>query len=138
MSYIKVNKHTCTGCRYCEVVCSFNKHKECEPSRSRIKIDKDEIQGTEKPVVCLQCSKPKCVAACIRGALYKDEKTGIILYIDDLCNQCQDCVKACPFKAIWFHENLNSIIKCDTCGGNPACVKYCPTKTLTLADKGGM
>ena len=134
MSFIKVDRHTCTGCRYCEVICSFNKSEVCDPSRGRIKIEKDEIQGTEKPVVCRQCSKPKCVEACPTGALYKDEKTGVVLYINDLCTQCQACVEACPFNAIWFHQSLNIILKCDICGGDPACVKYCPTKTLSLVE----
>jgi len=134
MSHVKVEIKTCTGCRYCEVVCSFNKDKLADPSRSRIKVDKTEEQGLEDPIVCRQCEDPDCARVCPTEALIKDANTGVVIFDEELCIKCLACVAACPYDSIWFHEKLDVIIKCDTCLGDPACVKYCPTKTLSLVD----
>jgi Fe-S-cluster-containing hydrogenase component 2 len=42
----------------------------------------------------------------------------------DKCTACRACVDACPFGAI-FVGPKGEILKCDLCGGNPLCVKYC-------------
>jgi len=132
MGFIRANKKTCTGCRYCEAICSFNKEARCNPASSRIVINKDEENGLEKPVVCLQCRNPECVQACVFGALEKDAETGVVHYDLDKCYLCLACVDACRFKAIRLHRENGAIIKCELCAGDPACVKYCPTKSLTL------
>lgn len=134
MSHIKVDFETCTGCRYCEVICAFNKDAVGDPYRSRIRVDKDEAEGQEVTIVCRQCQKPECVESCPTQALSKDEATGVVLYDRELCIMCLACITACPYDSIWHNERLDTIIKCDTCGGDPACVKYCPTKSLSLVE----
>lgn len=136
MGYVKVKEELCTGCRYCELICVYTKEVFCETSRSRIQVYKEEFKGIEKPFVCIQCKKPKCIEACPTGALYKDKKTGIIEYVEEKCTRCRDsegqkpCVEACPYDAIWYHEEDDIILKCDFCHGDPQCVKYCPTNAL--------
>jgi len=41
-------------------------------------------------------------------------------------------VDACPFGAIYVHEDYDLPIICDMCGGDPECVKKCPTGALRL------
>lgn len=132
MGYVKADASLCVGCRYCELVCVFNKEKTCSTSRTRIVIEKNELEGIDRPNVCRQCEEPMCVAACPTEALYKDEKTGVVVFVEEECIKCQACVAACPFGSIWFNEEIDSILKCDLCGGDPACVKICPTKALSL------
>ena len=31
---------------------------------------------------------------------------------------------------ITIDEDLDKIVKCDLCDGNPACARFCPTKAL--------
>jgi Fe-S-cluster-containing dehydrogenase component len=33
-----------------------------------------------------------------------------------------------------YDPEKKKALKCDLCGGNPACVQYCPSKVLVLAD----
>jgi carbon-monoxide dehydrogenase iron sulfur subunit len=44
------------------------------------------------------------------------------------------CVQACPFgNAIW-DEVTHKVFKCDMCGGDPACSKYCPSQAIEWVD----
>jgi Fe-S-cluster-containing hydrogenase component 2 len=56
-----------------------------------------------------------------------DGRTGAVVINDDVCTGCLDCVDACPFDAIPVGPN-NEVLKCDLCGGDPLCVKYCPER----------
>jgi Fe-S-cluster-containing hydrogenase component 2 len=40
------------------------------------------------------------------------------------------CITACPFGVISLHPEKHVAIKCDLCGGDPECVKHCPTGAL--------
>jgi Fe-S-cluster-containing hydrogenase component 2 len=131
--FVKTDISLCSGCRYCEVICAFNRKSICDPSQSRIKIEKIELEGIENPIVCRQCNKPMCVKVCPTQALTKSTETEIVLYNEDKCIRCKTCIKACPFDSIWYHEETNVIIKCDICQeSEPQCVKYCPCIALKL------
>ena len=40
------------------------------------------------------------------------------------------CVPVCPWDVIHIHPVSNKAFKCDLCGGNPACARFCPSGTL--------
>ena len=84
-----------------------------------------EEHGYSHPIICRHCKNPPCLSACpVVGAMVEDEKTGVVV-IDELkCIGCLNCVEACPFGAIFVGPN-REILKCDLCGGDPECVKYC-------------
>ncbi|MFQ6081282.1 MAG: 4Fe-4S dicluster domain-containing protein [Candidatus Bathyarchaeia archaeon] len=82
------------------------------------------------PIVCRQCAKPPCVEACPVDAFIRDAKTGVLLISEELCIGCGACAEKCPFHAITMHPDKDIAIKCDLCGGDPACVKFCPGKVL--------
>jgi len=134
MSFVLPNPDTCTGCRLCEVICSFNKSCNCDPFIGRIGVGKYEINSIENPVVCRQCEEPECVQVCPVGALVKDPFTGVVEYDQGKCIKCGLCTKACPWGSIWKNKRDGFILKCDLCGGDPECVKYCPTNSLFLAN----
>jgi anaerobic carbon-monoxide dehydrogenase iron sulfur subunit len=43
-------------------------------------------------------------------------------------------VQACPFGNSVWDEPSHEIRKCDYCGGDPACAKFCPTHAIAWVD----
>jgi len=124
------NPRICTGCRSCEVFCSFHHYRENNPRRAFIRIVKVEDECLDIPVICHHCERPSCMAACPVGAIYRDSETGAVLIDHDKCIGCMACVGACPFGAIVVDPKTGDVVKCDLCGGDPVCVKVCPTRAL--------
>jgi Fe-S-cluster-containing hydrogenase component 2 len=42
------------------------------------------------------------------------------------------CLDACPFGAMYAHDDVDHPIKCDMCAGSPACVSVCPKAAIRL------
>ena len=119
----------CIGCRTCELACAFTHTQNQKPGRSRIypiayKPDK------YVPVACLQCDDAACVKSCMFDALKRNEETGAIDLDHEKCVKCRACVAACPFGCALIDETHDEVVKCDLCGGAPACAQFCPTKAL--------
>jgi len=121
----------CIGCRTCELACTFVHSTEPGKGlrRSRVKVH-DMGEENFVPVLCLQCEEAACVKACPVEALTRNEETGAIDADPERCVRCMSCVVACPFGNIYLDPGNDTIVKCDTCGGNPACAMFCPTKAL--------
>jgi Fe-S-cluster-containing hydrogenase component 2 len=134
---IIIDSKACTGCRICELICSFtHENGVFNPKKSRIHVAFSGIPAIPKPIVCVQCAKAPCITSCPTEpkSLSKDEKIGAILVDESTCIGCGACIEACPFGAISLHPEKNIAIICDLCEGNPACVKLCPTNALKLSD----
>jgi Fe-S-cluster-containing hydrogenase component 2 len=125
----KIDPEKCTGCRTCEVVCSVQHDGELNLGRSRIKIVKWEEEGLDVPVVCQHCEVPVCAENCPTGALYKDERAGCVLYRKESCIGCKLCFLVCPTGGIGLDPE-EGILKCDLCGGDPQCVKFCSPRAI--------
>jgi steroid C-25 hydroxylase beta subunit len=82
--------------------------------------------------ICANCSKPACLEACPRTAIYRREEDGIILIDEERCHGYRFCIEACPYKRISFNESRVIAQKCHSCyprleaGVAPACVRQCP------------
>lgn len=123
------NPDLCSGCRTCEVVCSTYHEGISSPILSRIQYEKFEMGGYITNIfLCKQCDGPECLYACPTGALHVDEKTGARVVDPDVCIGCQMCIAACPVvpPRVRFNKTTNKAFKCDLCGGDPQCVKFCP------------
>ena len=76
------NSELCTGCRLCEVACSFHHCRTFDPEASSIKIYRDDNKGTISITIlstCDQChneAEPLCVTFCDRDALGIKALTG--------------------------------------------------------------
>lgn len=120
----------CIGCRTCELSCTFVHSTEGgRLRRSRVKVH-DTGGETHIPMLCLQCEVAACVQACPVEALVRNEETGAIDLDEERCVLCMACVAACPFGNMLFDEQASMVIKCDVCGGQPACAMFCPSKAL--------
>jgi Fe-S-cluster-containing hydrogenase component 2 len=70
---------------------------------------------------------------CPTKAIRIDDVTGARVIDQELCIGCQTCIQACSYELsrIRFDRVKKKAIKCDLCGGDPACVKACPTGALS-------
>jgi carbon-monoxide dehydrogenase iron sulfur subunit len=146
MKKIYAFESKCLGCGLCEVHCKTAHSK----SKDIIKANKKEnitsaivIEEILQPkavsyfaLQCRHCQKPKCVKACISGAMYKTED-GIVKNNKDKCVACLSCVLICPYGAVRKSKEGKSVSKCDLCieVGTPQCVLHCPNDAIKLLDE---
>lgn len=134
MKVLSVDIEKCTGCRTCEAMCSLRNTGRVQPSRSRVKVIKYEKRGEYHnyiPMVCQQCSTPLCMEVCPTNAISRSADTGAMVVDDKACVGCRICNMACPIGGISIDPIANVAFKCDMCGGDPECVKYCENEALT-------
>lgn len=130
------NPDICSGCRTCEIVCSVYHDGKASSSRSRLQWSKNVMDACITDIyTCRQCAGPECVAVCPSGALSIDEQTGARVIDEETCVGCRLCEGACPVtpSMIRYDEKANTCFKCDLCGGDPQCVKFCPTGALAAS-----
>lgn len=81
--------------------------------------------------ICNHCTYPGCLAACPRQAIYKRPEDGIVLVDESRCRGYKECVKACPYKKVFFNMVTRVSEKCIGCfplieqGEQPRCVQTC-------------
>jgi len=122
----------CSGCRLCEMVCSFQHEAKFSPRLSRITVIKEDKYGLDYPVFCHRCDPCPAIDACPDGALTKTE-LGIIHVNREACTECGACVEACVFDVVKLDESSKPLL-CDLCGGEPLCAKRCPTPALAFIE----
>ncbi len=126
---LMVTPGRCIGCRTCEVACAFRHAEAGVPGRSRVQV-RTLAKDVWVPILCLQCDDAACVQACPVSALWRNAETGAIEVQEDRCVRCNVCVVACPFGNMTVESPKKAVIKCDVCGGDPACAQFCPTRAL--------
>ncbi|MFZ0449878.1 MAG: 4Fe-4S dicluster domain-containing protein [Desulfatiglandaceae bacterium] len=131
---LMINYQKCTGCRLCELVCTVMHDGVSNPSRSRIKVMKWESEGLYIPMACQQCDDAPCMNVCPVKAISRDEDFGFLTVDYDLCIGCRSCVAVCPFGAMNYNVIDKKVFKCDLCGGDPQCVRFCEEKAVDYVD----
>lgn len=124
-----ISPEKCTGCRTCEIACSFGKTTGFNPQNAAVTVFQYEEAAISVPIMCMQCEDPACMKVCAVGAISKNEE-GTVLVNFDKCIGCKLCVSACPFGNISFNTEKKKIVKCDLCQGKPKCAALCPTGTI--------
>lgn len=136
--YCDISK--CLGCKSCEIACALehSRSKDIfkaarEKSLPRKRVETQKINGKIISLRCQHCQSAPCVAACMSGALFKDEAGGATLQDSDKCVGCWMCIMSCPFGAIIQDKAKHIALKCDLCPDREdyACVAACPTGALT-------
>ncbi len=75
-SNILIYPEKCTGCRVCELECSFTYHKVFNPALSNIKVLETPENGISYVIDFTEDCRPKCVIcakSCVFGALKIEE-----------------------------------------------------------------
>jgi nitrate reductase beta subunit len=81
--------------------------------------------------ICNHCTYPACLASCPRSSIYKRPEDGIVLVDQGRCRGYQECVKACPYKKVFFNPMTGTSEKCIACfpkieqGLAPQCFANC-------------
>ena len=81
--------------------------------------------------ICNHCTYPACLASCPRGSIYKRPDDGIVLIDQSRCRGYQECVKACPYKKVFYNPMTGTSEKCIACfpkiemGEQPQCFVNC-------------
>ena len=129
----------CSGCRICELVCSFHHYQEFNPSLGRIRIEINRgikpdtrTDQIDVPHVCQQCSPALCAEACSVEAIYWDPQYQLLRIDKELCIGCGLCEEHCPHDMIRMVNDGQLAQKCDMCLGEPQCVSFCPRDALQL------
>jgi anaerobic carbon-monoxide dehydrogenase iron sulfur subunit len=136
MDYLRGEFDLCTGCGSCLLACSNRAAGGYSPRLARLKILSERENLVNRPVVCLQCENPFCLNSCPFEAISRVAETGVVLIDKEKCTGCGNCVSACPDQMIQLDANHRAD-KCDLCGGDPLCVKYCVPGALKLVEKKG-
>ena len=148
----------CIGCRQCEAACNQVNQLEAPEKPFDDLTVLNERRRTDEAVYtvvnaapgkrfvktqCNHCLEPACASACFVKAFYKD-KTGAVVYDEDLCVGCRYCMVACAFDipAYTYDDPLTpKVTKCTLCrprileGKLPGCVEICPKEALTFGKR---
>lgn len=133
MKRILVDVNRCSGCRQCEMVCSFNSENKFGSSISKITVIKEDNFGLDLPIVCWHCNPCKAMKNCPTEALERNEE-GLVFVNEKKCIGCEKCLATCTIGAIKLHPKRKTPLICNQCGGKPLCVQKCPTKALTYIE----
>ncbi len=129
----------------CELACSAKHEGMFQPSKARVKIVKYDDLGIDIPNVCNPCEEAPCVEICPVYAMRRNPITKMTYLDHDNCILCKSCVGVCVNGVILLDTEKMRIIKCDHCGGDPECVRVCPTgaiqygptSSITTSDRHG-
>ena len=122
----------CTGCDLCLAACAAAHAHAFDPSRALLGVEHFPLIGRFVPSVCFHCANPDCMAACPEGAISHDE-SGTVLVRTAKCTGCGACEEACPWGQIRICGD-GLALKCDLCGGEPACAAQCHYGALVFAE----
>ncbi|MEM0027430.1 MAG: FAD-dependent oxidoreductase [Ignisphaera sp.] len=124
-----IDYNKCIGCETCSAICGF-----LHDGKPLIKIEKTE-DGVVIPITCMHCTNAKCAEACKRKAIVRGSMKEVLIDYSK-CNNCLDCVYACPIRAIRIRGGR--AVNCDLCkalrehGLPPACISMCPSNAIML------
>lgn len=133
MSYntIAFRAELCDGCGDCMTACAEAKSGTRDLAQARLRIfPTGEPGATPDLALCRQCGTPDCVTHCPAGALEKNPDSGVIAWDQERCVTCLLCTAGCAYGGITYEAAVGHVAKCDTCDGDPACVRACPTGAL--------
>lgn len=133
MPRLRKKTELCVGCDLCSMACSAHHSRSFNASDACILIDEAfPSPGAYKVRYCTQCVTHECVTACSFDAFRLNEQLNVWVIDRALCVGCGACVTACPHDGVYMEPNGRYALKCDLCGGEPACIEVCPKEVLSL------
>jgi Fe-S-cluster-containing hydrogenase component 2 len=131
---LMIHPEKCTGCQNCMLACSLHHEGQFRMAASRIHVYTWEREGISVPMMCQQCDTAACMKVCPTAALHRTPGELLVDFTQNKCIGCHMCTIACPFGNMVYDAISQAPLKCDTCGGDPSCVRYCPTQALEWVD----
>jgi Fe-S-cluster-containing dehydrogenase component len=151
--YLVIDVEKCENCNNCFLSCKdehvgndWPGYSAPQPNhgKSWINLYKKErgqypfIDVAYLPSPCMHCDSAPCIKAAKDGAIYK-RPDGIVM-IDPVKSKGQkNVIKACPYDAIRWNEELQIPQKCTMCAHllddgwkKTRCVQSCPTGALSI------
>ena len=155
----------CTACRGCQVACKQWHDLPAEKTINRgtfenpadlsfdtyklVRMREEVINGKLNwlffPEQCRHCIEAPCLeTAGDPGAIYRDDKTGAIIFTANTKRlNAAEIIESCPYN-IPRKGPDGTLAKCDMCidrvenGLPPACVQTCPTGAMNFGDRDEM
>jgi formate dehydrogenase iron-sulfur subunit len=157
-----VDTTICTACRGCQVACkqwhdlpaeiTTNRGTYENPAdlsfitykvvRMREQVINGKLNWLFFPEQCRHCIEAPCLeTAGDPGAIFRDDKTGAIIYTANTKRlDAEAIIESCPYN-IPRKAADGTLAKCDMCldrvenGMLPACVQTCPTGAMNFGDR---
>jgi len=145
----------CNGCYNCFLACrdehygnDYSPYSAAQPAEGHFWMQVKEIErGTypkvkvhHLPIPCMHCETAPCIEAAADGAVYRRDD-GIVLIDPRKAKGQRAIVSACPYRVIFWNEDLSIPQKCTLCAHRldagdkePRCVEACPTGALQFGD----
>jgi formate dehydrogenase iron-sulfur subunit len=114
-------------------------------------LDGKTVQWYFFPDQCRHCLDPPCKGEAdgyVKEAIVRDEATGAVLFTPKTKELTPDAFEAvrqaCPYNVPRRNPKTGLLAKCTMCherivkGMQPACVKACPTGTMSFGERGDM
>ena len=120
---LMISPKKCNNCKTCEAVCA----------NSAVNVITFEEAAISVPVMCMHCEDAACMKVCPSGAISRDEN-GAVVSDPKKCIGCKLCISACSMGNIYYSASLKKTMKCNLCGSDPLCAKYCPTRAIEYVD----
>lgn len=138
-----IDQSRCIGCHACTVACKAENDVPLGSFRTWVKYTETgsfpAVRRHFTVLRCNQCSDAPCVTICPVTALDK-RADGIVDVDPKACIGCKGCMQACPYDALYIHEDTGTAQKCHFCahrtemGLAPACAIVCPTEAIIPGD----
>ncbi|SLM31701.1 putative pyrogallol hydroxytransferase small subunit [Desulfamplus magnetovallimortis] len=152
---ILIDVNRCTGCYNCFLACrdehfgnDYLPYSAAQPLNGQFWMRINEIERgkfprpklSHIPNACMHCEAAPCISAAKNGAVYKRDD-GIVVIDPEKAKGQKDIVNACPYRAIYWNEELEIPQKCTMCVHRleegekmPRCVESCPTGAMYFGD----
>lgn len=159
MKTFLIDLNKCTGCYGCQFGCkdehcgqAWPGYTEAQPDAGQFWMHVNQYERGQRPhvkvayvpVMCQQCDDAPCFKAAKDGAVYRRED-GLIMIDPVKAKGQQAIVKACPYGAVYWNEELELPQKCTQCAhlqdgkdpmiAVPRCYDNCPTGAIQWGDE---
>ena len=160
---ILVDTSKCTACRGCQMACkqwnqlpatatknwgSYQNPQDLSADTWKLVRFSEGANGDGKLYwyffsdQCRHCLSPGCMAAAEKDEIVQDETTGAVIYTPKTKDlDFKATLEGCPYNIPRQDPKTKVLFKCTMCFDRitndriPACVKSCPTGTMTFGER---
>lgn len=145
----------CCGCFNCMLACKdehcgheYPGYAAAQPMTGQLWMNVLEQERGKYPkvkisytsITCMHCQNASCIERAKDGAVYRRDD-GVVIIDPIKAKGQKQLVNACPYRVIYWNEELDLPQKCTLCAHLlddgwkvPRCVELCPTDALTFGD----